>query len=78
MAQVKLLLFGPLAEVYGSSESVHKINKNCTVRQFLKTLNLNNWDEQGLKCAVNEEFTNFDTILSDGDEVVLLSPVSGG
>lgn len=78
MAQVKLLLFGPLAEAYGSSESFHNITNNFTINQLIEKLNLTKWKENGLKCAVNKEFTTYEKILSDGDEVVLLTPVSGG
>ena len=33
---------------------------------------------QTIRLAVNQEFASDDTVLSDGDEVALITPVSGG
>ena len=78
MAQVKVLLFGPLAEAYGSSESTHKIEEGATPKQLLAKIGLSEWEKKGLRCAINQNFSSFDVFLQDGDEVVFLTPVSGG
>ena len=78
MAQVKLLLFGPLAEAYGSSESIHEIQEGNTPEKLLQKIGLLEWKEKGLRCAINKRISDFKEILQDGDEVVFLTPVSGG
>jgi len=35
-------------------------------------------DEQHLKVSINREYKPFASVLSDGDEVVFIPPVSGG
>ena len=78
MAHVKVLLFGPLAEAYGNSESIHEIEEGFNANQLLMKMGLSEWKEKGLRCAINQNFSNFDVCLNEGDEVVLLTPVSGG
>ena len=78
MARVKVLLFGPLAEAYGNSESIHEIEEGFNANQLLMKMGLSEWKEKGLRCAINQNFSNFDVCLNEGDEVVFLTPVSGG
>ena len=78
MAHVKVLLFGPLAEAYGNSESIHQIEEGFNANQLLTKMGLSEWKEKGLRCAINQKFSNFDVCLNEGDEVVFLTPVSGG
>ena len=78
MAEVKVLLFGPLAEVFGKSESLHEISTSCTPEILLNKMGLSEWRKKGLRCAINQIFSEFEDILSDGDEIAFLSPVSGG
>ena len=78
MAHVKVLLFGPLAEAYGNSESIHEIEEGFNANQLLMKMGLSEWKEKGLRCAINQNFSNFDVCLNEGDEVVFLTPVSGG
>lgn len=78
MAHVKVLLFGPLAEAYGNSESIHEIEEGFNANQLLMKMGLSEWKEKGLRCAINQNFSNFDVYLNEGDEVVFLTPVSGG
>lgn len=44
----------------------------------LKDLHGFTLSQSALRVSVNEEFANWDTSLSDGDEVVFIPPVSGG
>ena len=78
MAHVKVLLFGPLAEAYGNSESIQEIEEGFNANQLLTKMGLSEWKEKGLRCAINQNFSNFDVCLNEGDEVVFLTPVSGG
>ena len=41
-------------------------------------MGLSKWKEKGLRCAINKNFCSFEKIIRDGDEVVFLTPVSGG
>ena len=78
MAEVKVLLFGPLSEAYGNSETMHEINDSCTPETLLTLMGLSEWKEKGLRCAINQNFCSFEKLIRDGDEVVFLTPVSGG
>ena len=60
MAHVKVLLFGPLAEAYGNSESIHEIEEGFNANQLLTKMGLSEWKEKGLRCAINQNFSNFD------------------
>ena len=78
MTEVKVLLFGPLAEAFGNSISIQEINDNYTPELLLSKMGLSKWKDKGLRCAINQNFSEFDKILHDGDEIVFLTPVSGG
>ena len=78
MAEVKVLLFGPLAEAFGISESIHEIDEACTPEMLLKKMGLSEWMKKGLRCAVNQNICSLNKVLRNGDELVFLTPVSGG
>jgi len=78
MAEVKILLFGPLAEAFGNSEHKQEISTNCTPEILLDNMGLSEWRKKGLRCVINKVFSEFEETLSDGDEIAFLSPVSGG
>ena len=78
MGEVSVLLFGPLAEAFGISETSQKIEDDSTPETILTQMGLSEWKKQGLRCAINKKISDFKEILQDGDEVVFLTPVSGG
>ena len=82
MAEVKVLLFGPLAETFGFPESNQNIDENSTPNIVLQQMGLLDWKKKGLRCAINQEFCSFEKKLEDGDEIAFLTPVfallSGG
>tara|TARA_B100000287_G_scaffold276514_1_gene260486 strand:- start:1610 stop:1846 length:237 start_codon:yes stop_codon:yes gene_type:complete len=78
MGEVSVLLFGPLAEAFGISETAQNIEDDSTPETILAQMGLSEWKKQGLRCAINQKICDFDTILEDGDELVFLTPVSGG
>ena len=76
--QVKVLAFGPLAEEMGGREHIIDILPNSSVRFVLEEINLEKWLSQGLIVSLNGEKVQEDEPVTDGDEIALLPPVSGG
>ena len=80
--QVTVKLFAAYQEAYGVPEMVLEIPKGTPVAQVCDRLiserpELNKWREL-TRFGVNFNFVEPDTPLQDGDEVVLIPPVSGG
>ena len=74
---ITVLSFGPLAEKLGRSLSI-SLTSTTTCSQIINRLGINDWLDNGLKVAVNGEMTDLEAIVSPGDELALLPPVSGG
>ncbi|MDJ0696447.1 MoaD/ThiS family protein [Mastigocoleus sp. MO_188.B34] len=80
--QVTVKLFAAYQEAYGVPEMVLKIPKGTPVEHVRDCLisghpELSKWREV-TRFGVNFNFVEPDTLLQDGDEVVLIPPVSGG
>lgn len=73
---VKVLAFGPLAEILGGRE--HQLEGVSTIAEILKRLGLEDWTEHRLTVSIDGEVCNFESEVSEGVEVALLPPVSGG
>ena len=75
--QIRVLLFGPLADRAGSSVVQLELPEGATAGDTVREL-------QGLSegatwaFAVNAEYAAPGQVLKDGDEVALIPPVSGG
>lgn len=78
MMQVKVLLFGPLAETCGGREHLIEIPPNSSARFLIEEMELDHWLGQGLAVSVNGNRVSEDEPLNEGDEIALLPPVSGG
>lgn len=79
---VTVKLFAAYQEAYGVPELVLKFPENTSVtavrdRLITEHPELNQWRNL-TRFGVNMLFVEPDTILKDGDEVVLIPPVSGG
>ncbi|HEY9694229.1 MAG TPA: MoaD/ThiS family protein [Oculatellaceae cyanobacterium] len=79
---VTVKLFAAYQEAYGVSELILKFPPNTPVVTVLDQLinehpELEKWRNL-TRCGVNLQFVEPDTILQQGDEVVLIPPVSGG
>lgn len=79
---VTIKLFAAYQEAYGTPELQLEFAPNTPVKVVLERLiseypKLNEWRNL-TRFGVNLEFVEPDTILHDGDEVVLIPPVSGG
>lgn len=76
--QAKVLAFGPIAEEMGGREHLVDILPNSSLRFVLEELGLDMWLSQGLMVSINGNKVSEDEPVSDGDEIALLPPVSGG
>lgn len=79
---VKVKLFAIYQEAFQTSELDLVLPAAISVGEVLQSLieqqpNLARWQEI-TRFGVNLQFVAPDTILQDGDEVVLIPPVSGG
>jgi len=80
--RVKVRLFARLREIVGVGEVESELNGGATVADLLEALHA---EYPGLVdvtprtvISVNQEFVTPDNLLSDGDEVAIFPPVSGG
>ena len=79
---ITVKLFAAFGEAYGVSEITVELPPETPVSQVLESSiaqypQLEQWRSR-TRFALNMEFVSPDTILQDGDEVVLIPPVSGG
>ncbi|MEG4799218.1 MoaD/ThiS family protein [Microcoleus sp. ARI1-B5] len=79
---ITVKLFAAFGEAYGVSELTVELPPETPVVRVLESSiaqypQLEKWRER-TRFAINLEFVSPDTILQDGDEVVLIPPVSGG
>lgn len=79
---VTIKLFAAYQEAYNTSELVRQFPPETPVVSVLENLiaehpELAKWREL-TRFGVNLQFVEPDTLLQDGDEVVLIPPVSGG
>ena len=79
---ITVKLFAAFGEAYGVSELTLEFPPDTPVSQVLESSiaqhpQLEQWRDR-TRFGLNMEFVSPDTILQDGDEVVLIPPVSGG
>ncbi len=79
---VTIKLFAAYQEAYGVSELVRDFPVDTPIAQVLETLimehpELEKWRSL-TRFGINLQFVDADTLLQNGDEVVLIPPVSGG
>lgn len=79
---ISLKLFAAYQEAYGQTELQLSLPPETTVSQLRDRLlaehpQLEQWRDL-TRFGINLEFVSPDTTLQDGDEVVLIPPVSGG
>ena len=79
---VKVLYFGRLKELSGSSEESVELRDGSVIEDLFTTCSAVRPElrkfRASLVAARNQEFAAWDTPLSPGDEVGFLPPVSGG
>ena len=79
---VKVKLFAVYQEVFDTPELDLELSSGTSVGEVLQSLidrqpQIERWREI-TRFGVNLQFVKPDTVLQDGDEVVLIPPVSGG
>ncbi|MBD0364045.1 MAG: MoaD/ThiS family protein [Coleofasciculus sp. C3-bin4] len=79
---ITVKLFAAYQEAYGVSELILEFPPNTPVAAVLERLisehpELKQWQDL-TRFGINLEFVEPDTLVQDGDEVVLIPPVSGG
>jgi molybdopterin synthase sulfur carrier subunit len=79
---VTVKLFAAYQEAYGVPELILEFPPNTPVAAVLERLisehpELKQWQDL-TRFGINLEFVEPDTLVQDGDEVVLIPPVSGG
>jgi molybdopterin converting factor small subunit len=75
---VKVLFFGVLSEVAGTGIKFYEDVKSI---EHLKLRTANDFPEivhYSFRISLNNEITNSDALLTDGDEIAFLPPFSGG
>jgi molybdopterin converting factor small subunit len=76
--KVKVLFFGVLSEVAGTGIKFYEDVKSI---EHLKLRTANDFPEivhYSFRISLNNEITNSDALLTDGDEIAFLPPFSGG
>jgi molybdopterin converting factor small subunit len=75
---VRVIVFGPLIELLGSRNHKVALTHNMSIEDIVYALGAESWLEKGITVALNGEQCPLDIHPSNGDEVALLPPVSGG
>lgn len=82
MIIIHLKLFASIKDICGFSEKDFSYEKPVSVNVIIQELTDLYPEISGkrghLLIAVNEDYTNSDAILNDGDTVAIFPPVSGG
>jgi molybdopterin converting factor subunit 1 len=80
--RVTVKLFARLRDIAGTPDIVRQVQPGSTVRSLWRELAAEFTGfaayERSISAAVNADYAAMDRILSDGDEVAFLPPVSGG
>ena len=76
--QVRIICFGPLTERLGWRQKTLEITSPSTPKDVALMLDLQMWTQHGLTYHVDGKMVTPDTPLTDGCELALLPPVSGG
>jgi molybdopterin converting factor subunit 1 len=80
--RVRVRLFARLRDLVGASEIEWRATEGSTVRDVWHDLAVRFPAiapyEGSVSCAVNADYAKMSAVVSDGDEVAFLPPVSGG
>ena len=79
---IRVLYFAQCSDIVGSREQDVEIDAGSTVQDLVKTL-IGRYPrlaglQRSIMLSVNQEYVDRKQTLNDGDEVALITPVSGG
>ena len=78
--QIRVIYFAKLRELIGLDEEIFSMEKGDNPTDVLASINKKHKMDVGanFKIAVNDEFSQWDVKLSNGDRLVFIPPVTGG
>mgnify|MGYP001288227979 FL=1 len=78
--QIQVVYFAKLRELTGLDQEAFSIMKGSNPNDVLASINERHQIDIGsnFKIAVNDEFSDWDIKLDDGDRLVFIPPVTGG
>jgi len=78
--QIQVVYFAKLRELTGLDQEAFSMMKGSNPNDVLESINERHQIDIGsnFKIAVNDEFSDWDIKLNDGDRVVFIPPVTGG
>jgi len=80
MASVKVLFFGATADEIGEREIEISVKTNAKADAVFQQIvfDFPQLEKHSLLFALNQEYSNGDEIIRDGDELAIFTAVSGG
>ena len=78
--QIQVVYFAKLRELTGIDQEAFSMMKGSNPIDVLESINERHQIDIGsnFKIAVNDEFSDWDIKLNDGDRLVFIPPVTGG
>ena len=78
--QIQVIYFAKLRDLIGLDEEIFSMEKGDDPTDVLASINKKHKIDVGanFKIAVNDEFSQWDVKLSNGDRLVFIPPVTGG
>ncbi len=80
MKTIQVLFFGKLKETWNASKISVQTQSNTVDKLYTELLKtaIETPHKASIKVAINEEFSEWDFEIKDGDVIALLPPASGG
>jgi len=75
---VKVLYFASLRELLDQAEAESDVTEGATAGQLWQQLNPSVDAPENCLVAINQNYAEWDAVVSDGDEVAFFPPVTGG
>jgi molybdopterin converting factor subunit 1 len=80
MKNIQILFFGKLKETWNSSKTRVQTQANTVDELYTELLTTASEipHKESIKVAINEEFSEWNSLINEGDVIALLPPASGG
>ena len=80
MSSIRVLFFGATAEIAGTREKLLSIDEPLRSQDILAMVKKEHpaLNTRKLLLSINQEFASGDESVTDGDELAIFTPVSGG